>query len=281
MQPKLSRLSRFYILKNFIRFYFAAKTKYRTHSPYVFEFVKAVLEDNRNFYVFGSIRSLRSLLRQDHRKIDFDDPGAGSLVSKKRSRTIRAIAASAGSSPFKGGLLFRSVNHFKPQTILELGTSLGISTLYLHFGAQNARFITLEGVDEIASVAKQNFTRLKVRDIELVSGNFDDTLPNVLNRMQKLDFLFLDGNHRKLPTLDYFEQCLKFAHNDSVFVIDDIYWSEEMTEAWQEIKNHPEVTLSIDLFFLGFVFFRKENIEKEHFKLIKASWKPWEMGFFN
>ncbi len=273
-------MKRFYILKSFFQFYFSAKTKFRVHSPFVFDFVKNILEDKRVFYAFSSVENLRKLLKQDNRKITVQDLGAGSLKSTGSVRSIKSIATNSLSSPFSCQLFFKIVNRYKPKTILEVGTSLGISSLYHHFAAQNARLITLEGAKEIAVEARKNFQRLEVNSVELIEGNFHDTLPIALGKLKQLDYLFLDGNHRKAPTLSYFEQCLEFAHENSIFVIDDIYWSEEMTEAWEEIKAHPKVTLSIDLFFMGLVFFRRENKVKEHFKLIKSSWKPWEMGFF-
>jgi len=274
-------LKRFYILKSFFRFYFAAKTKYRIHSPFVFEFVNNILEDNRTYYAYSSVESLRKLLKHDKKVLNIQDFGAGSLTTKSNKRTVKSIASTSLSSPSSCKILFRIVNHFKPDTIIEVGTSLGISTLYHHFAALNARLITLEGSDEIAKYAERNFERLEATCIELIRGNFDKTLSIALNKITKLDYLFLDGNHLIAPTLSYFEKCLEFAHEDSIFVIDDIYWSKEMTEAWQKIKDHPKVTLSIDLFFMGLVFFRKEHKVKEHFQLIKSSWKPWEMGFFN
>jgi predicted O-methyltransferase YrrM len=246
----------------------------------VFEFVKNVLEDQRNYYAFSSVESLRQLLKQDNQKLNITDLGAGSLKNNKAQRSIKSIASTSLSSPLSCKILFKTINQYKPKTILELGTSLGISTLYQHFAAMNAKLITLEGAGEIADLAAKNFERLEVKSIELIRGDFDETLPIALKKLKKLDYVFLDGNHRKAPTLSYFKKCLEFAHENSVFVIDDIYWSEEMTEAWQQIKDHPKVTLSIDLFFMGLVFFRKENKVKEDFKLVKASWKPWEMGFF-
>lgn len=274
-------MKRFYIFKNFFHFYYDAKTKYRVHSPFVFKFVNEILEDQRNYYAFSSIEELRKSLKQDNQKLNINDLGAGSLTTKSKKRTVKSIASTSLSSPESCQIIFKIVNLFKPETILEVGTSLGISTLYQHFAAINAKLITLEGSDEIADQALKNFKKLDANSIELMRGNFDKTLPIALKKLGTLDYLFLDGNHRKAPTLSYFEQCLEFAHEKSVFVIDDIYWSEEMTDAWEAIKANPKVTLTIDLFYFGLVFFRKENKVKEHFKLIKATWKPWEMGFFN
>lgn len=161
-----------------------------------------------------------------------------------------------------------------------MGTSLGISTLYQAKADGRARVITLEGCPEIAAVAQENFKRLKANNIELMTGNFSTTLPQALRKMQRIDYVFFDGNHRKTATLNYFHEALKYAHEGSVFVFDDIYWSQEMMEAWEEIKAHPQVTLTIDIFYMGIVFFRKEQVTKEHFSLIDSWKKPWSMGFF-
>ena len=159
-----------------------------------------------------------------------------------------------------------------------MGTSLGISTLYQFYAARDSKIISLEGCPMTAGAAKANFQRLKVDDIIQKVGEFDTTLPSAIKELGRLDYAFFDGNHRKKPTLKYFEQCLAHAHEGSVFIFDDIYWSEEMQEAWKTIQGHPEVTLTIDLFFLGIVFFRKEQRQKEHFKLLPTAWKPFGIG---
>jgi predicted O-methyltransferase YrrM len=88
----------------------------------------------------------------------------------------------------------------------------------------------------------------------------------VLEKIKTLDMLFIDGNHSYDATMRYFEMCKPYLHNQSLIVFDDIYWSKGMTQAWKEIKADPIVTVSIDLFFIGLVFFRKEQV-KENFKL--------------
>lgn len=164
-------------------------------------------------------------------------------------------------------LLFRLAYHFKPTTILEFGTSLGISTAYLASASPNAKVITIEGCRNTASEAKNNFQTLGLQNIETIAGDFDTELSAVGSRQSAIiDFIFFDGNHKKEPTLKYFSQCLESIHNNSVFIFDDIHWSDEMEEAWEEIKSHPKVSVTIDLFFLGLVFFRKEQ-EKENFVL--------------
>lgn len=198
--------------------------------------------------------------------LQVNDLGAGSAVLKTKTRKISSIARYSLKSAKYSQLLFRLVNHFQPQTILELGTSLGITTLYLAKATPQAKVLSIEGSEGIAERAKQNFKKLQVTNIQLITGNFDNVLQTQLKELNQLDFVFVDGNHRKAPTLRYFEQCLAYAHNDSVFVFDDIHWSDEMREAWALIKNHERVTLTIDLFFIGLVFFRKEQV-KQHFIL--------------
>ncbi|MFZ9719521.1 MAG: class I SAM-dependent methyltransferase, partial [Chitinophagaceae bacterium] len=89
----------------------------------------------------------------------------------------------------------------------------------------------------------------------------------VLKKMGKLDFVFIDGNHAYAPTLRYFNAMLPFVHSGTVMILDDIHWSAEMEKAWQAISNHSAVTLSIDLFFVGILFFREEQLHKQHFRI--------------
>jgi predicted O-methyltransferase YrrM len=165
-----------------------------------------------------------------------------------------------------GQLLFRLVNHFKPRYILELGTSLGITTMYLALPYKSTNVVTLEGSDSTASIAQRNFSKAGVKNITVITGELGNTLKETVNHLSPLDFVYFDANHRKEPTLNYFLTCLSYHHENTVFVFDDIYWSSGMKNAWTEIKTHPEVTLTIDLFSVGLVFFRK-GIRKQNFKL--------------
>lgn len=235
------------------------------HSPFVFDFVTNVLNDKRSFYCYKTIEYIREELKQNETVLAIEDFGAGSHTKQYHQRKVSSIASSALKPAKFSQLLFRMVDHYQPNTILELGTSLGITTSYLACAKNDARVITMEGSPAIASVAKQNFARLQLQNVELVTGNFDDTLPDVLATVSSPDFVFIDGNHRKQPTLNYFNQLLPKTNEHSVLIFDDIHWSKEMEEAWHLIKENERVSLSIDLFFIGIVFFRKENKEKQHF----------------
>ena len=149
--------------------------------------------------------------------------------------------------------------------MLELGTSLGITTSYLSFANPDAAITTMEGAPEVASVAKNNFKQLHLSNIQVKKGNFDETLEAVIHQLSAVDFAFIDGNHRKQPTLNYFDQLISLSTPSTIFIFDDIHWSKEMEEAWHEIQQHTAVTLTIDLFFIGIVFFRTEQKIKQHF----------------
>jgi len=189
------------------------------------------------------------------------------VYRSEQQRSIGSIARNAAKPAKYGQLLHRMVKYYQPSTILELGTSLGITSAYLATAAPGSRLVTMEGAVEIASRARANFSSLGLKNVEVVEGNFEATLPAFLQTTGVIDFAFIDGNHRKAPTLRYFEQLLEHQRNDSIFIFDDIHWSAEMEDAWKFIRKHPSVQCSIDLFFIGIVVFRKEFREKQQFEI--------------
>jgi predicted O-methyltransferase YrrM len=233
----------------------------------VFDLYTQVICHKGYFYHYTAVEQERFRLLADKRIIEVTDFGAGSrALGKTNSRSISDIAKHSLKPAKYGQLLYRLVNFFQPETIVELGTSLGVTTSYLAAPVKNAQVITFEGCPNIAGIARDTFKRFGLRNIQQVEGNLDVTLPDELVRLNKIDFAFLDGNHRLEPTLRYFNQCLGLAHESSVFVLDDIHWSEEMEQAWEQIKAHPRVMLTVDLFSVGLVFFRT-NQPKQHFWL--------------
>ncbi|OJJ15134.1 SAM-dependent methyltransferase [marine bacterium AO1-C] len=254
------------MLKAYLLHLMKAKTAYSLHSPFVFDLYTRCINHSKSFEAFHSIEKLRSSLLHNPQLIEVTDLGAGSRKNKQDFRKVNAIARHSMSSRKVSELLFRLVDYFQPQHILELGTSLGINTLYLAKAQPSAQVTTMEGCPNIASIARKNFKSQQVESIQLMEGNIDKTLPYFLDNASKLDFVFLDANHREAPTIRYFEQCLAKSHEDSVFILDDIYWSQGMQRAWEQIQKHPQVMLTIDLFRVGLVFFRNKQ-PKQHFKL--------------
>jgi predicted O-methyltransferase YrrM len=252
----------------YLRYYFTAANGrgHGIHSPFVFDLVIKVLNDKTKYASYKEVELQRSLMLGNEAIITVEDFGAGSTKGLTKQRVVQQIAATSLKPKKYAQLLYRLVNYFQPQQVLELGTSLGVTTAYLAKANPTATVTTMEGSGAIAEIAKQQFDDLQLKNINIVSGNFDETLQQVIDQTeQPFNFVFIDGNHRKEPTLRYFNQLLAKTNADTVFVFDDIHWSKEMEEAWKAIKQHSSVTLTVDLFFIGLVFFRREQKENEHF----------------
>lgn len=246
----------------YLRYWLRSGNAHGLHSPFVYGLYTTVICHDGEFGAYARIEARRQELLASEQLLEVCDFGAGSRVvgASTRRRSVRDIAAHAAKPPRLAQLLFRLVNHFRPATVLELGTSLGLTTAYLAAANSRAQVVTFEGCPATAAVARETFAQLGLRNVRLVEGNLDQTLPATLAGLpQPLDFVFFDGNHRYEPTLRYFEQCLAKGHENSVFVLDDIHWSAEMERAWEAIKQHPAVTVTVDLFYVGLVFFRKKQ----------------------
>ncbi|MCW5923975.1 MAG: class I SAM-dependent methyltransferase [Saprospiraceae bacterium] len=263
----------FYRILRFLKFYLAAVTKYQLHSPFVFELTNAVLEDARWFYAFRDVERVRQQMLASEVRVRAMDSGQ----TASATTTIRAVVRRAASSPRQGQLLFRLACWASPRTMLELGTSLGIGAMYLASGMRSARFVSLEGSADFAQVARANLETLGLSNVEILVGAFADTLPTALARLPQLDLVFFDGHHQLEPTLRYLETCLPHSHAQTVFVFDDVYWSPDMTRAWEHIRQHPRVTLTIDFFEVSLAFVNPDFKEKQHYKVVPKAWKPWKV----
>jgi predicted O-methyltransferase YrrM len=259
--------SHFQLGFKYLNYYLTASNSkgHGTHSPFIFHFITKVLNDKKKHNEYEMAERVRKEMLRDETVLTLEDFGAGSSVNKKNQRTVAVIAKNSAKPKKFGQLLFRMIKEYQPQTILELGTSLGITTSYMALAKPDAKLITMEGASEVANVAKKNFDKFKLKNYSLIEGNFDNTLLPVLHGLSTVDFAFIDGNHRQEPTERYFQQLLTKANNESIFIFDDIHWSKEMEAAWATIKSHPSVRCTVDLFFIGIVFFREEFKEKQDF----------------
>ena len=269
-----------YRLKAFLRFYREAKTKFNVHSPFLYDLLTGVLDINKEFYPFSTLEEARKDLLHDHRKIAVKDYGAGSQVMKDNVREVCRIASTSLSNPRKCRVLFNLVNHYKCTQVLELGTSLGLSSAYMASANRLASVVTLEGDENISAIARELHSKMKIINVEVVTGPFEETLSGVLHRMTKRpDLVFLDGNHKKEAVIEYYEAILPFCHDGTVIVVDDIYWSEDMESGWKSLVSRPEITLSVDLFEVGLLFFNK-SLSRENHRIFPFKYKPWRIGLF-
>ena len=246
----------------YFRYLSRARDEHSLHSPFLFSlYTQVITPRSGSRSLFAPIQALRKELRRNRQVISVADFGAGSKVNPSRQRTIGDIARNSQKPARFARLLFRFVQRFEAKTVVDLGTSLGMTTAYLAeatrpFGGQ---VLTFEGCPQTAAIARHNFERLGIENVTTVVGNLDETLAPQISALGQLDFVFFDANHRYEPTVRYFETCLRAIHNDTVFVFDDIHLSDEMEQAWAYIKAHPAVTVTVDLFWVGLVFFRKEQ----------------------
>lgn len=255
-------------IKTLIRYQIKARTIHLIHSPFVFSMMNAVFSKKTHSLKWKDIETLYRQQKKCYELIEMVDFGAKGNAdgSIKKTYTISKLAKLSAISKHQGRILTNMVSYFQPKTILELGTSLGFGTAYLACEQKNGETISIEGSPNIAEQAKKNFKSLSINNIKQFVGNFDVVLVDVLKEIDQLDFVYIDGNHTFEATMRYFEQCLPLVHNDTIIVLDDIHWSPGMTQAWEKIKKHPLVTVSLDFYRMGCVFFRKES-SKEDFIL--------------
>ncbi|WP_452220359.1 O-methyltransferase [Lacinutrix salivirga] len=252
------------LISAYIKFWLKSKNQHGVQSPFVYDFVTQCFYDKTKYDTYKQLANYKTDLLNNDTSIEVTDLGVGSQVMKSNTRIVSNIAKSAGTTSHRAKLFFRVVKYFKFETILELGTSMGIATHAMHLGNPEAQITTVEGCPNISAFTAQTFERFQLKNITITTGDFNEVTKTLASNTY--DLVYFDGNHQKEATLNYFNTLLKTAHNDSVFIFDDIYWSKGMTEAWETIKQHPKVTVTIDTFFWGIVFFRKEQA-KEHFTI--------------
>lgn len=263
--------------KSLIRFYWKAGTIYNVHSDFLYQFLTTAMDLKKTYYAYPQIELIRSKLLKNDRVISIEDLGAGSHKMSTHDRKISKIASVSVSDLVSCRILFQIVEYFKCKNILELGTSLGISSLYLASSSNDIRVTTIEGDVSIANIARDVHAEAHADNIQIIHGTFEKVLPQYLKNSAKIDLAFIDGHHDEKATLDYFNQILNHCHNESIIILDDIYWSEGMTQAWMQIARHPKVTLALDLYIMGIVFL-KPDLSKQYITYIPYRFKPWKIG---
>ena len=251
---------------NYLKHLKNAKTRHGVHSPFVYHLIDEVIYDFKNNTDYTEIENLRQKLFKDDRQITVTDLGAGSHVNNDTQKQIKQIAKNALKPKKLAQLIYRLVKETKPNNAIEFGTCLGLTTAYISKAAPNAKITTMEGCPQTATVASENLKTLNAQNVAIMVGDFNDNLPSILENETEVDFVFIDGNHQEKATVNYFETLLPKVHENTLMIFDDIYWSSGMKNAWEQIKNHPQVTLTIDLFWIGLVFFKTDR-KKEHFKV--------------
>lgn len=251
----------------YLRHLLSAGNEHSVHSPFVFKLLTEGIYKKEHSPDFDRIEAIRRDLLSDKRELHVIDLGAGSTFDgNAKKRSVKEIANNFAKSSHYCKLLYHLTEYLKPSVMIELGTSLGISAMYQSAGNPNGTLYTLEGCPATAMVAVENFKKNNFSNIKCVTGNFNQTLPILLSEIKKTDYAFIDGNHTYEATMSYFQLFKNHCHENSVLVFDDINWSPGMKKAWKEIKADKDVTITLDFFLVGIVFFNKD-FTKEDFLL--------------
>lgn len=245
-----------------IRHAFQARRPALMHSPYLYELLPAIHDEESHYYAFDQIESMRDALQEDERPIPLLDLGAGShVLSADAPSAVKDICRAAASPAGRCRMIYRLLEREKPRLVLELGTSLGVMTCYLAAAATSGEVHTIEGNPAIAEIAKENAQRLNLKNIHFHTGAFADVLPNLLGKISPIDFVLIDGDHRGHALLEYLALIRPFLSPSAIVMIDDIRWSQDMYRAWQSIEADKSIPCCLDYFRFGLLFYRKEFLE--------------------
>ena len=254
--------TRLYPFWAYFRFLTKATNAHGIHSPFVYDLVTNCFYDKKPQKAYTTLNRYRAQLKNDRTDLQVTDFGAGSRVFRSGKRSVRHLARHVGVTQSRQRLLLRLAHYFTPQNSLELGTHLGLGTAALSLGQPQGHITTVEGCPALAQRARTGFDDYGLNNITIIQERFDLFLKNLSH--ETYDLIYLDGNHQKYPTLAYFEILKQHCSAHSVMIFDDIHWSADMADAWEIIKQDPSVTVSIDTFYWGLIFFRPGQA-KEHF----------------
>ncbi|EAS20004.1 putative O-methyltransferase [Flavobacteria bacterium BBFL7] len=248
-------------LKNYIKHCLKSFHLHGIHSPFVFTLEKKCLRDKTYYEQYDAIRRFRESVKNNHTILHIEDYGAGSKVFKTDERRASDILKYNSSDRKSAEMLFRLCNYFNVSNVLELGTSIGIATHAM--ALSGAHITTIEGSPEVQKFAQSQFEKFNLDKVKSVCSKFDKFLSNQLGTTY--DLIYIDGHHDGMATINYFNACLKLSHKDTIFILDDIYWSQDMTDAWNQLCQHANVTASIDLYDVGLLFLRKEQLQERFY----------------
>lgn len=251
------------LVVEYLRFILKAKTPASLHSPFLYDLLPHAFDRGKAYYAFRNIEQTRQILAQSDLMIDTADQGAG--TKRRKDRSVGEFVRAALSSPRQCEILFRLVERLKPMVTIELGSALGISTAYLAQAFKSGQVYALEGNPMFIETAQNVIHDHRIQNVQIVAGDFDNTLGPTLERSGPVDFAFIDGNHRYEPTLAYFNQICGHASPEAVIVVDDIRWSPEMLRAWKAIVADPAVRVSVDAFSFGLLFLGDRFKSREHY----------------
>jgi len=254
-------MTKLFQFKEWLKYQFIAENAYTIHSPFLYQFWENVIKPARKDTLYDThISSVFKELCKNNTYLKKQDLGTGKNTGHEQ---VSYIAKTSSVRPKFGHILHQLVKYFKPQIMIELGTCLGISTLYMLHDFEGTHFYSIEGSPARQNIAKSHLETLKKQNLILLQNSFEKELPSVLAKHNTIDLIFIDGNHTFEATQEYFTLFLPYMNEKSILVFDDIHWSKDMLNVWEYIYQHPKVSLTIDVFQFGICFFNS-NVSKEN-----------------
>lgn len=257
-------MSKLYRIKSYVGYWLDAVGIHSLQAPFIYELYKNVLKSKKDDPQYAAIEKIREKFKASSHSVDVRDFGSGSQKAPGSQRRITDIASYGITKKKYSEIMAELIRYLDCKNIVELGTSLGINTLYLSL-ARGSRVTTFEGSSSLVNIASELLEDQR-KNVRVIEGNIDETLPHFLEQPENLDFVYFDANHQYNATLKYYDLCLQKSHENTCFVFDDIHLTPEMGKAWKWIKDHYQVTLTIDLYQIGIVFINPE-LSKQHYVL--------------
>ena len=215
------------------------------HSPFVFDLITTVIEEKRFYYCYERLKLVRESLLENRDRVVFNN----------RGYTVNEFLKRFCFSEREDMLLFRLANRFQPRTIYIHGCDLGLAPLYLTSWSEGAVCTVIESEPSLAAIAQKTIVEHPSASIDFHTSFNPE---NTENRI--FDFIVLG----KTFSIDAFESFLPYINDNSIIVISDIHSSEKNRKIWKRICVAPKVTVTIDLYSLGIVFFNPKLHRKTY-----------------
>ena len=207
----------------------------------------------------------------------YPSPDPNSQQSNHISVSLDRIATVTSINQYWGTFLYLIAHAQQAKTILELGSCAGISGCYLAASPYCQKFITVEGSSSLAKIAESNLNEVSHNFI-LFNTLFDAALDQILpNLAQTIDVTYIDGNHEKRATLDYFERLKPHLSQNGIVLFDDIHWTTDMEEAWQMITQCHGFSYTIDLGRIGLGIWNRKPAHTKTYSLATYT-DYWQRG---
>ena len=231
------------------------------HSPFAYDVITKVFEEKSSYYIYNEVEKERRRLLHDRTSIFFDDYGTG----KSGERRVCDIARRALKNTDEAQLIFRTALYQKPRFVIELGTSLGLTTAYLSKAVGGGKCHTFDGCEKVVEQAKQVACNCGTAENTVFHvGDIVDVLPKVIQNIESVDVVFMDANHTKEATLAYYSIIEPKLSSNSVLIMDDIHSSKGMREAWDEIRQSEKARVSFDMYGLGIIYYNESLSRKDY-----------------